>query len=816
MTEGTPGERPGRLVAPAFRNPHTDKSRESIHRSAGKTLFREGADNIRPFQPNSEGASVVERLKVVGQRPPLKDAPDKAVGTSGYTVDMGLPGMLYGKILRSPHAHARILDVDASKARKIPGVRAILTPDDVPRTLFSTAGHPPPDITPHDQLVIDRKVRYVGDKVAAVAADSPELAMEALDLIRVEYEPLPAVFDPLESLSEEAPEIHENCKDGKNTAGSFRIEAGDVERAFAQADHVFENEYKAPSQAHSMLEPVVCICDHHAGGHLTVWSSTQIPFTLRRLIHKALGLPVRKIQVLKPPVGGGFGCKQDMLEEPLCALLSKNSGRPVKLEFTREETFVSSRTRNEFTLRLKTGLKRDGTFIARTLHALANTGAYSSHGPTVTAVLCSVSQTLYPCADYLIEGRTVYTNLPIAGAFRGYGMPQGAFAIESHIDMIAHRMGMDPLDLRRKNHIRAGDIDPATRFSIQSCELTRCIEEGVKAIGWREKRERKGAGNGKLRGVGAAAFSAVSGGTPIAFEASSAVVRVLEDGGLQLNVGTADIGQGIETSLAQIAAEAFGVSFDQVETQRVIDTNHAPYDNGAYATRQGYISGMAVKLAAEAGRRQVSGHAAAMLEVSMDDLDIVDSHVIVASAPDRRIPVGDVAFDAQYGKTPRELVGRSDHKPSSNAPPFGIQFAEVEVDAETGEVTLVNLIAVYDVGRALNPLVVEGQIQGGAAQGIGYGMMEEMAYDPSGRTLTCDFSQYEIPTSVDTPDISPILIETDEPTGPYGAKGVAEPGIIPTAPAIANAVFHATGVQVTELPVTAERIVEGLRRRRDG
>ncbi|MFQ5692596.1 MAG: xanthine dehydrogenase family protein molybdopterin-binding subunit, partial [Nitrospinota bacterium] len=476
-------------------------------------------------------------LKVVGRSFPLKDAAEKTVGAPGYTVDLSLPGMVYGKILRSPHAHARILRVDASGALRLPGVRAVLTPDDVPRKPITTAGHPPPDPTPHDQFIIDRKVRYVGDKVAAVAADSPALAAEALDLIRVEYEVLPAVFDPDESLSEGAPDIHASCRDGKNTAGYVRFEEGDVERGFAEADFVFEDEYRVPHQAHSMLEPVVCVCDYHPGGQLTVWSSTQIPFTLRRLIYEALEIPVRKIRVLKPAVGGGFGCKQEMLEEALCALLSRRAGRPVKMEYTREETFFASRTRNAYTLRLKTGLKKDGTLTARTLAAVANTGAYSSHGPTVTAVLGSVWTSLYRCPNFRFEGRTVYTNLPIAGAFRGYGIPQGTFGLELHMDAIARRMGVDPLDLRRKSHVRSGDVNPATKWVIDSCGLGRCIDEGAKAIGWEEKRKGGGKRNGKLRGVGAAIFSAVSGAAPVAFEAASAVVRVLEDGGLQLQMG---------------------------------------------------------------------------------------------------------------------------------------------------------------------------------------------------------------------------------------------------------------------------------------
>ena len=757
----------------------------------------------------------MEALKVVGHSLPLKDAADKALGTGLYTVDMTLPGMLYGKILRSPHAHARILQVDASKARSLPGVRAVVTPDDVPRNRFTTAGHPPPDPTPDDQFILDHKVRYVGDKVAAVAAESPDIAMEALDLIKVDYEVLPAVFDPADSISEEAPDIHENLKDGKNTVGYIRLDQGDVEKGFAEADYVFETECKAHGQSHSMLEPVAALCHYEASGKLTVWSSTQIPFTLRRLIHDALGIPVRKIRVLKPIVGGGFGCKQDMQEEPLCALLAKAAGRPVKLEYTREETFCSSRFRHPYVLRSKTGLKKDGTITARYLLAIANTGAFSSHGPIVTAYLGVMWVALYRSPNFLFEGRTVYTNLPIAGAFRGYGVPQGTYASELHMDHVAKEMGIDPLDLRRKNHIRSGDVHPATKWTIASCELRKCIDAGAKAIGWDEKRRKTGNANGKLHGVGAAIFTIASGAIPFALEASSATVRVLEDGGIQLSMGIADTGQGTETTMAQVAAESFGVALDSVETNRVVDTDTSPYDNGAYATRQAYVAGMAAKLAAADARRQVLEQASTLLEVAVEDLDIVDGDAIVKSTPDKRISVGKVVFEAQYGERPHEIVGRSDYTPPTNAPPFGAQFAEVEVDPETGEVRLLNLIAAHDVGKALNPAVVEGQIQGGAAQGIGYGMMEEVVFDAeSGRTLTSDFAQYEIPTSMDTPEILPLLVEEGEPTGPYGAKGVGEPGIVPTAPAIANAVFDAIGIQVTEIPVTAERVIEAIRNKK--
>ncbi|MFQ5911650.1 MAG: xanthine dehydrogenase subunit XdhA [Nitrospinota bacterium] len=753
----------------------------------------------------------MEELKVVGHSLPLKDAADKAVGTGLYTVDMTLPGMLYGKILRSPHAHARILNVDASKARKLPGVRAVITPGDVPRNQFTTAGHPPPDPTPSDQFILDHKVRYVGDKVAAVAADSNDIAMEALDLIQVDYEVLPAVFDPMESIAEGAPDIHENLEHGKNTAGYVRMEEGDVEKGFAEADCVFETECKVPGQSHSMLEPVAALCHHEANGKLTVWSSTQIPFTLRRLIHDALGIPVRKIRVLKPIVGGGFGCKQDMQEEPLCALLSKAAGRPVKLEYTREETFCSSRIRHPYVLRSKTGLRKDGAITARHLHAVGNTGAFSSHGPIVTAYMGAMWIPLYRSPHFLFEGRTVYTNLAIAGAFRGYGVPQGTYACELHMDSVAKEMGIDPLDLRRKNHAQSGDINPGTKWAIASCELRKCIDAGAQAIGWDEKRGKKQQADGKLHGVGAAIFTIASGAAPFALEASSATVRVLEDGGIQLGMGISDTGQGTETTMAQVAAETFGVSLDNVETNRVVDTDVSPYDNGAYATRQAYVAGMASKMAAADARRLVLEHASKMLEASLHDLDIVDGDVIVKSTPDKRISVGEVAFDAQYGENPHELVGRSDYTPPTNAPPFGAQFAEVEVDPETGEVELLNLIAAHDVGRALNPVVVEGQVQGGVTQGIGYGMMEEVVFDAeTGRTLTSDFAQYEIPTSMDTPEILPLLVEEGEPTGPYGAKGVGEPGIVPTAPAIANAVFDAIGTQVTEIPVTAERVIEAI------
>ncbi|MFQ5694182.1 MAG: xanthine dehydrogenase family protein molybdopterin-binding subunit, partial [Nitrospinota bacterium] len=410
----------------------------------------------------------MEALKVVGQSLPLKDAADKAAWTGMYTVDMSLPGMLYGKILRSPHAHARIVAVDASKARALPGVRAVITPDDVPRNLFTTAGHPPPDPTPSDQFILDHKVRYVGDKVAAVAAETNDIAREALDLIEVEYEVLPAYFDPMDSLAEDAVDIHENLKQGKNTVGYVRMEQGDVEKGFAEADHVVETECEVPGQSHSMLEPVAAICHWEAGGKLIVWSSTQIPFTLRRLIHDALGLPIRKIRVCKPIVGGGFGCKQDMQEEPLCALLSKAAGhRPVKLEYTREETFSSSRIRHPYVMKSKTGLKKDGTITARYLHAVANTGAFSSHGPIVTAYMGAMWIALYRSPNFLFEGKTVYTNLPIAGAFRGYGVPQGTYACELHMDHVAREMGMDPLDLRRKNHVRSGDVHPATKWTIE-------------------------------------------------------------------------------------------------------------------------------------------------------------------------------------------------------------------------------------------------------------------------------------------------------------------------------------------------------------
>jgi xanthine dehydrogenase molybdenum-binding subunit len=747
-------------------------------------------------------------LVIVGTSPRRVDGLDKVTGAAQYAADFARPGMLYGKIKRSPHAHARVVKVDPSRAYALPGVKVVLTVDNVPRVRH--AGAPPPRNLnlAQDQYILDHVVRFVGDGVAAVAAISEEIADEALDLIDVEYELLPAVFDAEPAMLPGAPSLHGT--EQNLVSAPMVIERGDLAQGLADADAVIDGVYSTGRPVPCYMEPNACVCEFDGSGKLTVWSSTQTPFMVRGILSEVLSIPLNQIRVVVEHMGGGFGAKQDLYQfEFLCALLAKKSGRPVKMEYTRRETFVAGRTRHPVTVDLKQGYKRDGALTARAARYVSNTGAYSSHGMGITRVGCIDLASLYRCPNLKVEGRSVYTNNPIAGAFRGYGAVQAFFALDVQMDEIAQALGMDPVALRLKNAIGTGDAGPSGHI-LPGDSLAACLRRGAEEIGWYSRQKRVDPSGRVLHGWGVGTEMHPSGAYPAVKEQSNALVKMNEDGSVHLMAGISDLGTGARTVMAQIAAEALGLPFESI---RVItgDTDVVPFDIGAYASHTTFVGGGAVLKAALDLKAQLLQLAGDKLEAAAEDLDIRNGRISVRGSPDRHITVQDVVKGGAGGIAPRALIGKATHEPKNNYS-FAAHFVEVEVDAETGQVTILQVVAVHEVGKAINPIGVEGQIEGGLQQGIGHSLTEDFIVDrKTGRPLNAGFVDYKMPLSLDMPKIKTVILEeVPDPAGPFGAKGVGEDPIIAIGPAIANAVSDAIGVRMRELPITPDKVLHAL------
>jgi len=766
---------------------------------------------------NSERSIVGKNIKKV-------DGVKLVTGRPAFTDDIQIPGMLCGKILPSPHPHARIKRIDARQAKALVGVHAVLTYEDVPRVPHTTAGQSWPEPSPYDTYLLDSKVRFVGDRVAAVAAETRAIAEEALRLIKVEYEILPAVLDMEHAMDEGAPVIHDEPEStgihdaSRNLAGHILKEIGNVEEGFREADLVLEREFRTHRVQHCPLEPHITIYWLDEDNRLVIRSSTQVPYHTRRQVAMILQIPVQRIHVIKPRIGGGFGGKQEMLLEDICGALALATRRPVKMEYTRAEEFYMARSRHPQILRIKMGVKRDGTLLANQLTVLATTGAYGSHAATVQGNTGSKVLPLYRAPHMRFECHVVYTNMPVAGAFRGYGCPQGYFAQECLVDEIAHELGMDPIEFRKKNIIRTGDIDELSAQlgegkkglprHIRTCALPECLDRGAAAIEWERKRKELPRRSSHLRrGVGVAC--SMQGSAIAGIDWASALLKMNEDGSFNLQVGASDLGTGSDTVLAQIAAETLGITPDKLIV-RSSDTDFTPFDVGAYASSTTIISGGAVKKAAEKVRDQILATASRMLEVSAENLMCRDNQVVTKCECKKSATMAEVALHAMYKDKVQIMEGAS-HFNTDSPPPFCAQFAEVEVDTETGHVRVVHLVTAVDLGVAINPMQAEGQAEGAVAQSLGYALSEEMMIDASGRMLNPNFLDYKMFSAKDMPKLTTILVETNEPLGPYGAKSIAEVGINAPAPAVANAIFHAIGVRFRKLPIRPEDVLRALR-----
>lgn len=770
------------------------------------------------------GKSVKEatQFRVVSQRLTKLDAEAIVRGAPHYTMDMVPDGALYAKILRSPHAHARIKRIDKTQAMMVPGVYLILTHEDVPRIPFTTAGQNFPEPSPYDAFMLDSKVRYVGDRVAVVVAKDEPTASAACKLIKVDYDVLPAVFDPREALKPESPIIHDEPDSSgiydatRNLAAHIEVEVGDVEQGFKQSDYIFEHTYSVHYVQHVSMEPHVCIAYLDENRRLVLITATQVPFHVRRIVARVNQIPIARVRVIKPRIGGGFGGKQEVVLEDICSHIALRLGKPVVMELTREEEFYCARTRHPQFVTIKTGVNKDGTIVANQMYVVANTGAYGSHALTVQSNTGSKSLPLYRAANIKYVADVAYTNLPVAGAFRGYGAPQGYFALESHMDEIAHALGLDPLELRRRNLIRKGDRDPiATKLGegkegferiIRSCGIEECIEAASRGFLNRTSKQIQKPFERKRRGIG---FALAMHGTGIAGDdMGGATLKVNEDGSFNLLIGATDLGTGSDTVLAQMAAEVLGVDLGDIIVYSS-DTDYTPFDVGAYASSTTYVSGTAVVRAAEKVRERLRDVASQLLGI--DRSKVVFSSGFFVAPDGRRIHIKEAALKSFYGHDKQQIVESASFLTFECPPPFCACFVEVEVDLDTGIVEVVDAASAVDLGRAINPTLAEGQIIGSVAMGIGYAIYEEMKFSDRGKMLNASLMEYKVPVAPDLPDIRACLIETDEPTGPFGVKSVGEIAIDNVAPAIANAIFNATGVRLRDLPFTPEKVLKALK-----
>ncbi|MDD5544655.1 MAG: molybdopterin-dependent oxidoreductase [Acidobacteriia bacterium] len=785
--------------------------------------------------------------KSISQNARRVDSVKLAAGRGTFVDDIKLEGMLFAKILHSPHAHARIKSMDIHKAEQLRGVHCVLTHQNVPRVPYTTAGQGWPEPSPYDAVMFDSVVRFVGDRVACVAAETEEIAERALDLIEVEYEVLNANFDPRKAMEAKTPKLHlDSDKRGiyspqRNIAAHVEAQVGDVEKGFQEAEVIHEGEYSVHYVQQSSIEPHITITWLDEDGRLIVRTSTQVPFHVRRIIAPLLGLPIQRIRVIKPRIGGGFGGKQEILIEDLCGMITMRTSRPCRMEFTRAEELHAARTRHPQIVRVKSGARKDGTLTALSMNILENTGAYGTHALTVQCVSGSRALSLYRCPNIQFEANAVYTNLPVAGAFRGYGSPQGFFAVDSHMDELAEKLGVDPLEFRKKNHVQEGDPTPIAevlgegregfRQIIRSCGLGECIQRGAREVDWKKNRNANPAsslhnlkpseGPHWARGIGMACTMQASGIPGV--DMGAAWIKMNEDGSFNLKVGATDIGTGADTMFAQIAAETLGTSPDKILVYSS-DTDMTPFDPGAYASSTTYISGTAVKKACEQVREQIVQVGEEMLNsektakksgkgapVEKKNLMVHEGRVC---APDgRHVTFEEVCLRSLYQENQFQIQGHASHMSYDSPPPFCAQFAEVEVDVETGVVRVVRVVSAVDCGVAINPKMAEGQIEGAVTQAIGYALTEQMIFDDKGRPLNLSFRDYNIFTAVDMPELKSFLIETYEPTGPYGAKAIAEIPINGVAPAIANAVYNAIGIRFRELPLTPEKVLKAIQER---
>ena len=766
------------------------------------------------------------QTKVIGKSEPKVDAVKLALGKGVYADDIEMRGMLHAALLTSPHAHARIRHIDTSQAKALPGVHAVLTYQDVPRVMYASGGQSYPNPLPYDQVSLDNKVRHVGDRVAVVAAESPEIAYAALDLITVDYEILEPVLDPIYAISGKAPVIHDEAdiigghNVHRNIVHHIDAHAGDEHGQWGKAVHIFEHEYRVHQVHQASIEPHIVVTWWNEDDRLVIRTSTQVPFHVRRMVAPLLGLPVKKIRVIKPRIGGGFGGKQEMLIEDLCAHLTIATGRPVRFEYTRAQEFTSARSRHPEIIRFKTGIDAQGYVVASEMHTIGNTGAYGTHGLTVLMVSGFRGLTTYnaPYSRFLCD--VVYTTIPTPGAYRGYGAPQSLFAVEQHMEEIALALGEDVIEFKRRNWIKEGDeLIMAVALGegregkpqiVTTSALAECVDIGARAVQWHDKRGKARHVEGKphlKRGIGMAV--AMHGSGIAGLDMGAASIKLNDDGSFNLLFGATDLGTGADTVLAQIAAETLGVPLEDILVYAA-DTDLTPFDTGAYASSTTYISGGAVLKASEQVKQQILEHASKFFfeGCPLDALELDNRQVIHRNG--HAVPLATVALHSLHQGDQRQIMATASHMSEISPPPFAAQFVEIVVDTETGEITVERLLMAVDCGIALNPITASGQVEGGMVQALGYAHCEEMTYDEEGVPQATRFGDYHLYRANEMPQLEVIFVETYEPSGPFGAKAVAEIPKDGVAPALASAIYDAVGVRIREIPFTPERVWRAL------
>lgn len=751
---------------------------------------------------------MVDSYASIGKSFQRIDGVDKVTGAARYATDLKFENMLHAGLIRSPHAHARVRRIDMSGVEKLPGVKGVATIFDVPKVLqywfFLRTEKKKKQIFLKDNIV-----RFVGDPVLAIAATNEAVLDEALALVKIDYEPLKAVYDPVEALNETEVSIHSHG----NIAFKVQKEFGDIRKGFEAADIIVENTYHTSKQKHASLEPIgTCVADFQANGKLTVYSSTQLPHWSRHYLADALGLSLNKVRVIKPFTGGAFGGRCGLVHglEVMCSQLSRQTLRPVKMSFTREEDFCATETRHPMIIRMKTGATRQGILTANEVEILSDTGGYGTHYIGVVADCLSTGAGLYNIPNYSFSGTVVYTNKSMGGALRGYGNPQMNFAQESQIDIIADKIGMDPMILKLKNYRGKGEMDPVLNEKILSNGLRECLEKGSASCDWEQKRSNP-PGTGILKkGIGLSIMLHGTGAARALPDPGSATIMINADGTANLQTAAADEGQGNRTVLAQVASEILGINFEDISVSEP-DTDVTPLDCGTHGSRQAYCGGLSVRDAAMDARKQMLSHAARLFHLQDNQLMVKNGIVFEKSNPENCMSIKDLMRKIQIEDMSlcEQIIGCASGIAPSMPGYYGAVFAEVEVNVQTGEVKVLKLTSAFDVGRAINPDLVRGQIVGGGIMGIGFALTEGLQYR-NGHVLNPGFTDYRLLRSCDAPVVAPIIVESDEPSGPFGAKGIGEGSMVNVASAISNAICHATGVRLTELCMTPEKLLHGI------
>ena len=754
----------------------------------------------------------------VGKKVTRVDAYDKVIGRTRYTDDLCDKSAYIARILHSTIANGRVLSIDTSEAEKIPGVVKVFTCFDLKeKHYFPTAGHPWSTDGSHqdvaDRLVLTDRVRFYGDDIAAVVAEDEVSAAQALRAIKVEYEEYPFVLNVLDAMKEDAPQLHEDYPN--NILKHTTISKGNYEEAIKEPGLIkVEGWYSTPTVQHCHIENFICYAEME-GDRIKVVSSTQIPHIVRRVVGQALGVEWGKIRVVKPYIGGGFGNKQDVLYEPLCAWLSMQlHGHLIKLDVPREETFVSTRVRHAIKSHIISWVRPDGTFAARKLEAFSDQGAYASHGHSICAKGVGAFPQLYPCDNVEADAYTIFTNKSVAGAMRGYGIPQAMWAVECHTEDICAKLNMDPLEFRRKNLMPVGYKDAFSKNELYSDTFNQCLDKGIEVTDYLRKYKEYQNQTGDIRrGIGMAVFWYNTAVWPISLETSSCRMVLNQDGSLQVQLGETEIGQGADTAYSQMTADILGVPLEAVHVVSCQDTDVTPFGTGAYASRQTYTAGFSIRQTALLLKERILKYAHELTRMPEYNLDIIDGQIVRITDNRVLMSLGDLSTEALYSLSHSEhLSAESTAQIKSNAYSFGCTFAEVEVDIPMCKVKLLDIVNVHDAGTLINPALAEAQVHGGMSMGIGFGLSENLLFDPkTGRALNNNLLDYKLSTFMDHPRLRAYFVENAEPTSAFGTKSLGEPPTCSIAPAIRNAVYQATGVYVNDAPVNPHHLFRSMK-----